>query len=237
MEWNKDGSKVCLSAVRLACALTFLASLYALPTRAAEKDSHELAEDLLRQGQTKIDSKEYPEAVAIYGKILGEELVKSPSGRLDALYGRGSAQLELHNYNKAIEDFTAALEILYRFNGDTSSKKSAIHFARARAYDELGHLEKAVDDYTKCIVLDSDFPRAYNNRAVAYYKLKNYQEAISDTNQYLKRDQNWPEAYYVRGISKIELRDRSGITDLKIAAGMGHKYAQEALRQAGIDWP
>lgn len=98
----------------------------------------------------------------------------------------------------------------------------------------MGELNRAIDDYTRTISLDQNYVKAYNNRAVVYYKIGKYKEAIEDCNKYLTFDKKWPDIYYIRALSKIELRDNSGIDDLRIAAGMGHKYAQEALREAGI---
>jgi tetratricopeptide (TPR) repeat protein len=217
-------------------AILAVVPLFGAPQSRDQKENHQSAGDLLQQAGAKKKSKEFPEAVALYSQVLDGKLFGSPIEQLVALYGRGEAHLELGAYNRAVEDLTSALELMPKITKGLADYKAQAYFERGRAYDGLVFLEKAVADYTQCIILDPEYIRAYNNRAVAHYKLKKYREAIADANEYLKRDSGWPEAYYVRGGSKIELMDRSGITDLKIAAGMGHKYAQEALRKAGINW-
>jgi len=155
--------------------------------------------------------------------------------RAAAAYKRGQAYFSAGQFHKAVDDYSTAIEILERYKG-LDDYKGEFYFNRGLAYDRLGQLQKAVNDYTLCLARSPGYIRAYNNRAVANYKLRRYSDAIADANSYLKDDQQHPEMYAIRGLAQIDMGNRQGIVDLKIAAGMGHKLAQDALRQAGIQW-
>jgi tetratricopeptide (TPR) repeat protein len=95
--------------------------------------------------------------------------------------------------------------------------------------DKGGKINEAISKYTKCIQLSPDFLRAYNNRAVAYYKSGQISNAIDDANAYLKEDPHHAEMYYVRGLARVDLGKAEGLTDLKLAADMGHPLAKNLL--------
>jgi TPR repeat protein len=213
--------------------LTILALLFAallgLPfAGTAETDAPEEAQRLLVRANTMEKAGDFRSAVAIYDQILSSKILKTPKQKQAALYKRGQAEVELRSYENAIQDFTRTLALVYA-EKKLSIELAQVYYERGFANDALGHLDKAMADYTMCIDIDPGHARAYNNRAVASYKTNMYREAIADAESYLAIDPTRSEAY-----SKVSLKDRSGIDDLRTAAHMGHPLAQEALQKAGI---
>ncbi len=197
---------------------------------ASDSELPELEERALKY----FNSGQYQQAIDIYSRII--TINSEDIADLVAYIKRAEAYLELENPNAAIKDYTKAIELITPLK-DFDEYHADFLFRRGLVYDSLGNLLKAVEDYSKVIEMNPDDAlRAYNNRAVALSKLGKHKEAIKDCNHYISRDQKWAVIYYVRGVSKIELKDKSGIDDLKIAARMGHRYAQSTLIQAGINW-
>ena len=48
------------------------------------------------------------------------------------------------------------------------------------AYSNKGEVELAIEDYTKAIELNSEFPQSYYNRGIARIRLKEWEKAKSD---------------------------------------------------------
>ena len=107
----------------------------------------------------------YPEAI--------EDLTKAIQlGYEDDYVNRGSALMELKNYEAAIEDYNQA--IAYRPDG------AKAFFGRGLVYFEMRQYERAIDDYTQAIELQTDYSKAYNNRGLAYENLNRREEALEN---------------------------------------------------------
>ncbi|HEY2289811.1 MAG TPA: tetratricopeptide repeat protein [Thermoanaerobaculia bacterium] len=192
------------------------------------------AQELLGRANLKENAGDFRGAAAIYDQILTPATLKTPKQKQAALYKKAQAEVELQSYEVAVKDFTQTLALVYA-EKKLSLELAQVYYERGYVYDAQGRLDKAIADYTMCLEIDPGHSRAYNNRAVANYKTGRFREAITDAESYLAIDPNRAEAYFVRGISRVSLKDRSGIDDLKIAARMGHPLAKEALQKAGIN--
>jgi tetratricopeptide (TPR) repeat protein len=54
------------------------------------------------------------------------------------------------------------------------------YYNRGNTYSDLGHKDKAIQDYTKAIELNSLFAEAFHNRGVNYQVLGDSEQAIRD---------------------------------------------------------
>ena len=89
----------------------------------------------------------------------------------DAYGLRGYSHLYLENYEKAIRDFSIALDLdplLPDYYND-----------RGVAYGRIGEMEKAVEDFYKAIEIDPNYAEAYLNLGMSYHEKGNYEEAKS----------------------------------------------------------
>jgi tetratricopeptide (TPR) repeat protein len=76
--------------------------------------------------------------------------------------------IELINYYLTVGESTKALDYLQEAKKQDPSNKS-YYFAEGTLHDKLGHMDKAVEAYTKAFVIDSTYFDAYYNLGVLYF--------------------------------------------------------------------
>jgi tetratricopeptide (TPR) repeat protein len=81
-------------------------------------------------------------------------------------YNRGVARLEKRENDRAISDFTKAIEMRPRF--------AVAHFYRGRAYLGKREYDQAMSDLNKAIEIDPRLAVAYGERAMIYFIKKEY---------------------------------------------------------------
>lgn len=230
MKWTSPPNRVTKRTVGFSSILILFLFLLAGSPGAAGADF----DSLMAQAKASIEHEQYSDAIRIYSEAL-QVLPDQPVKKIAAYSKRGEAYLHINEFKKAIDDYSEALRALPP-SKTFDDIRAEFYFNEGLAFDRLGDLPAATENYTKCIDSYPQYVKAYNNRAVSNYKLNNFAAAIADVDSYLRFDTKWAGAYFIRGLSKVALKDRSGVVDLKIAAGMGHKLAQEALAKANIDW-
>ncbi|MGI0479732.1 protein kinase domain-containing protein [Geminocystis sp. CENA526] len=124
---------------------------------------------------------------------------------------------ELKQYEKAIIDYTKAIELdpnyIYAYNN------------RGVVYENLKEYEKAIMDYTKAIELDPNYKSAYNNRGIVYGQLKEYEKAIMDYTKAIELDPNYTYAYNNRGVAYENLKEyEKAIMDYTKAIELNPNY-------------
>jgi len=84
------------------------------------------------------------------------------------------ARLQLYGSqrNRVISDFD---KIIFS-SADTHNNQGVVYFNQ-------GDLDQALDSFSKAIAIDSDFTKAYRNRAIVYFKLKEYDESWADVHK------------------------------------------------------
>ena len=108
---------------------------------------------------------------------------------------------------------------------------------RGTAYGELGNYQQAIKDFTKAIELNPQYAMAYYNRGLTYGRnLGNYQQAIKDYTKAIQLNPQDAMAYYKRGLAYAKSGDaQKALENLKIAAKLGNRTAQDFLRSEGIE--
>ena len=167
----------------------------------------------------------YKQAIEDYDKAI--EL--SPKSSVN-YYERGLVYIDIGNYNQSIKDFNKALEI--------NSEYTASYNSRGRACARLGNYKQAIEDYNRAIKLNpKDASIYYYNRGCAHNALHRYKQAVMDFTKAIELKPNDEDSYYDRGLAYRQLGLNSKATgDIKIAARLGLKDAQDFLRSEGIDW-
>jgi tetratricopeptide (TPR) repeat protein len=139
----------------------------------------------------------------------------------------GDSYLNRGDYDKAIADYTRAIEIdprdavAYENRGIAYTSKGDIdravadftqaisidplyagtYFNRGCAYDEQGDYDKAIADYTQTISIDPMFAGAYHNRGFDYNEKGDYDKAIADYTQVISIYPNDANTYLNRGVA------------------------------------
>ena len=102
---------------------------------------------------------------------------------------RGSVRVILHEYERAVEDFTAAIEV----NPDAEA-----YSGRGDAHVGMGKYNAALKDYEKVMDLQPD-AHAYAGRGKAYFGLMRYDKAMNDFDKAVLLDPSNIAAYMMRG--------------------------------------
>ncbi len=173
---------------------------------------------------------------------------------------RGIAYVDIGQWDKAIVDYTRAIEIDPKYTdayfnrgvafGDLEQwDKAIVDYSKAIeidpkyksafdtrgvAYANLGRWDKAIADYSKALEIDPKFANAYDNRGVAYVNLGQWDKAIADYFRAIESDPRYSKAYYHRGIAYGDLGEwGKAIADYSKAIEIDPKYA-DAYDDRGV---
>ena len=173
-----------------------------------------------------------------------------------AYYNRGVANSYLGNLDKAIADYTTAIdqdpwytkaEIIWNANADNNKvfskheyekDKTAdpnIRYAEVKSnrgvvYIYKGISETVVSDFDKASRLYPWYAMAYYNRAAAYARSKKFDKAISDYTKATEINPGDPEILGKRAAAYFyDGKKDKAYKDLKIAKEMGYKPDKEFL--------
>jgi tetratricopeptide (TPR) repeat protein len=185
--------------------------------------------DLMDKMQTAFLKGEYRRALEYNKAALEEE----PADLARIIYSRGLIYARLKEDDKAVRDFTEAIQInadlteAYRDRGlayvrqglqakamSDYNRVIALEPRNARAYrsradleDDLQLWQNAINDYTTAIRYYPDFADALNNRAGVYARLGEHRKAIADYSHCLKLDPKDPDAAWNLGMSYLAIGD------------------------------
>ena len=90
----------------------------------------------------------------------------------EAYNNRGVAWQRKGDYDRAITDYTKAIELNPRF--------AEAYYNRGNAYYSKGQYDQAISDCNKALELNPKLPAAYNNRGIACYYKGEYDKAWDD---------------------------------------------------------
>jgi len=127
--------------------------------------------DDAKAGLAAFQERNYNEAIRLVTKAIA-------SGELsrEQLWGvyqlRGLVWSDKGDYDKAIVDYTEAIEI--------DPKNAIAYYSRGNAWAAKGDYDKAIADFTEAIDLEPKFSFAYFNRGNAWDKKGNHDKAKAD---------------------------------------------------------
>ena len=211
-----------------------------------EADKESEVKDTIHDTIREIDSHNEKQLREAEDRIAREESAEN-------YFYRGNVFFRLKMYDKAIADYTQAIEknpecaeaynnrgIAYRKTGEydkaiadyTQALEKNPEYAeaynnRGYAYDITGEYDKAIADYTQALEKNPEYAEAYNNRGYAYDITGEYDKAIADYTQALEKNPEDADAYYNRGIAhrKIGEYDKA-IADYTQALEKNPEYAE-----------
>lgn len=167
---------------------------------------------------------DYPEAILDFDRVI--ELNPKDAS---AFHCRGTAYLGLGNFQQAINDSNRAIEL--------NPQYARAYGSRCYAYLAIGEYHQAIRDCNRAIELNPKEAVFFINRGASYEKLGDYQQAVRDFDIGVDMNPKDPLAYFGRGMAFWEMGEQSqAIDDLKNAARLDYKKAQDFLQQKGITW-
>ncbi len=132
-------------------------------------------------------------------EIIERGRKESVAWRAGAHNGRGNVYYSKGDYDRAIADYTKAVEL--------DPKDAVTHNNRGVAYYVKRDYDHAIADYTKAVELDPKFAVAYSNRGGAYYDKGDYDHAIADHNKAIALNPKYGAAYLRRGTAYYKKGD------------------------------
>lgn len=151
------------------------------------------------------------------------ELLQQKPRHARALYKRAASYQRLNRYKEAIADYNVVIEI-----DDTNP--SYFH-DRGMAYDELGDMDRALDDLKMAVKLRPDENNAIRSLTYARARFnRELNEALSDANRLIELDRKQAKkfgaSYHVRSFVYFRLgRWREAIADADTAIGLHGNFA------------
>ncbi len=117
-----------------------------------------------------------------------------------------SVYSELHQYRKAIDYLTSAIDI--------NPKEPAYYRYRAEAFARLKQYAKAISDCSEALALKPE-ASSFVKRSWIYYLTHSYKDSIIDAEQALALDAKNANAYCYKGKASLQLGDyKSALADL-----------------------
>jgi len=132
---------------------------------------------------------------------------------------RGNAYFDWRDYDKAIDDYSRAVEL--------DPSYASAFFNRARALKSLRDDDAAIADYTRAIQVNRQYSAAFNNRGIIYAGKKEYERAIKDFDEAIRIKPNYALALNNRAGAYREMQKyERALSDYQAAAQMEPKLAQ-----------
>jgi tetratricopeptide (TPR) repeat protein len=122
---------------------------------------------------------------------LSRESSGSQNASVQEHFDRGRAYSEQGRFDKAIQEYQAALRINPNF--------AEAHNNLGWAYKQQGHLEEATDEYENALRIDPDFALAYHNLAWAYGEKGRFDKTIRAFQSALRINPNDAYAHFGLG--------------------------------------
>lgn len=116
-----------------------------------------------------------------------DALVRRYPDQAHAYNSRGNIYYDERDYERAMADFTQAIEIDPQF--------AIAYNNRGNIHAGLGEDERAIADYDQAIEINPQYAIAHYNRGNAYYRLREDERAIADYDQAIRFDPQLAIAY------------------------------------------
>jgi len=130
---------------------------------------------------------------------LNKQIKQLKIEQADAYDNRGNTYSDLKEYQKAIADYTKAIDINPRY--------AKAYYNRGNAYYDLKKYQRAIAYYTRAIDINPQYADAYVNRGIVYKGLKEYQKAKEDykkaANIYQKQKDNAKYQQVIDWLNKL----------------------------------
>ena len=149
-----------------------------------EADKESEVKDTIHDTIREIDSHNEKQLREAEDRIAREESAEN-------YFYRGNVFFRLKMYDKAIADYTQAIE--------KNPECAEAYNNRGIAYRKTGEYDKAIADYTQTLEKNPEYIEAYINRGIVYRKTGEYDKAIADYTQALEKNPEYAEAYNNRG--------------------------------------
>ena len=150
----------------------------------------------LQRGACHQAIKQFAKAIADFTKTI-----ELDPDNADAYFARGFCHAVTGNKEAANEDYTNAIRC-------NPHLRDAYYFRGYNQAGTFGRHKEATEDFTRAILLDSTFTKAYQARGSALLALDKADKAIQDFSRVIRIESDNAAAYYNRGMAHRRLGDK-----------------------------
>jgi len=125
--------------------------------------------------------RQYDKSIYDFTKALELTSVGDKQLRFDILAFRGEAYQKGNEFDYAIKDYSEAIKLIPKHKNIKH-----IYSSRAWVWYAKGDHTASINDFSKAIMIDSEFDAAYYGRATVWFKTKDFQRALSDAKEAAK---------------------------------------------------
>lgn len=159
-------------------------------------------------------------------QFMNMNMSPTPAQRAMALLYRGWAYERLRQYDLAIADLTASIQI---------SPGANVYYFRGWAYEMQHRYDFAIADFDKAIQLQPDFFEGYQNRGICRLAKGDTPGALADFNVLVQKKPQLPLGYYLRArANEVAQQNDAAIADLTNVANLDPKWKALALFYRGL---
>jgi len=168
---------------------------------------------------------DYEAGLALCSRAL-ESGDLSDAGIVVARNNRGIAYNDKGDYDRAIQDFDAAIRLKPDY--------AKAYYNRGNTYFNKGDYDRAIQDNDAAIRLDPDDGVTYHNRGNAYASKGEYDRALQDYDQAIRLEPDSAEAYFNRGNAYFNKRDYGlAVQDYEQSVRLKAEFAGDAAWYQG----
>jgi tetratricopeptide (TPR) repeat protein len=189
------------------------------------RETYEFERNYLSLGFVFYEHGYYEQAEQFYSQAL-----KDDSTSAEALYGLGSAYLQLQKTSEAHDCFERALKLTATYPGTLPNCWNNLGILAARA----GDYAQAIQDFQHALQIDPEHTIALQNLGSAYRQEKDWPQAKNTLERALALSPEDPEANYSLGMVYAQQNDMEHAYDYLQKAIAARPAYPEALNNLGI---
>lgn len=218
-------------SVLLACVcVAVLAAPAAVNSAAAANQNPSL--DLSVAARTALQAGDVTTAIAGFSEAI-ESRQLTPEQLANALINRGYAYQQAQEHDRAIDDYTAALNI----DAMGAKLRATALYNRGLSHQKLKHSVLAIEDFTSALFLEPEFAHAYYLRGNILRESGQYLFALSDFEKAIRFKHPQPHlVYYGEALTYEALHrpsDAQSALNQALAANPSYEPARNKLASMG----
>jgi len=142
------------------------------------KDNHLVYYNL---GMAYFKNRQYDESIYQFTKALEITPIKDKKRRFNILKRRAHAFQKNRAFDFAIIDYTDAIQLI-----PNHENVKNIYYDRAWVWYNKGNYNKAIEDFSKAILIDPKFDASHYGRAYIWFKKGDFQRALIDAKEAIR---------------------------------------------------
>lgn len=200
----------------------------AMPGSALSADAAVGPKQYWQKGSEFAGNRLYLDAVEYYTRAIRTNKGEIPMEDVARIFNsRGMAYLSLNDQDRAITDFSNALEL--------DEKNQEVALNRGNVFLDRKQYERAQDDFSMVIKLNPRSAAAYAGRSRAFQEAGDHDRAIADLTKLLELEPHNVGALYSMGISyKAKHQDEKALETFDKLLKFEPNYAAASYQKAGI---